>query len=126
MGFIDLEKAYDRVDREALWQMLRIYDVGDKLLSRIKSIYVENLACVRVKGSESEWIRIDGEVRQGYIMSSWLFNVYKDGVMKEVGMGRRGVRFLEDGREWRLPGPFYADELFICGESEEDLRVMVG
>ena len=51
MGFIDLEKAYDRVDREALWQMLRIYDVGDKLLSRIKSIYVENLACVRVKGS---------------------------------------------------------------------------
>ena len=40
-------------------------------------------------------------VRQGCIMSPWLFNVYMDGVMKEVkmGMGRRGVSFLEDGRE---------------------------
>ena len=28
LGFIDLEKVYDRVNREALWQVLRIYDVG--------------------------------------------------------------------------------------------------
>ena len=48
--------------------------------------------------------------------------------MKEVnmGMGRRRVRSLEDGREWRLPGLFYADDLLLCGESEEDLRLMVG
>ena len=53
-------------------------------------------------------------------MSSWLFNVYMDGVMKEVkmGIGNRGVSFLEDGREWRLPGVAYADELLLCGESE--------
>ena len=38
-----------------------------------------------------------------------------------MGMGRRGVSFLEDGREWRLPGLLY-----VCGESEEDLRAMVG
>ena len=61
-------------------------------------------------------------------MSPCLFNVYMDAVMKEVkmGMGRRGVRFLEDGREWRLLGLLYADDLVLCGESEEDLRVMVG
>ena len=60
-------------------------------------------------------------------MSPWLFNVYVDGVMKEVkmGMGRREVSFLEDEREWRLPGLLYADDLVPCGESEEDLRVMV-
>ena len=48
--------------------------------------------------------------------------------MKEVkmGMGRRGVSFLEDGREWRLPGLLYTDDLVLCGESEEDLRVMEG
>ena len=48
--------------------------------------------------------------------------------MKEfkIGMGRRGVRFMEDGREWRLTGLFYADDLVLDGESEEDLRVMVG
>ena len=28
--------------------------------------------------------------------------------------------------EWRLPGLLYADDLVLCGESEEDLRVMVG
>ena len=41
-------------------------------------------------------------------------------------MGRKGVRFLEDGREVRLPGLLYTDDLVLCGESEEDLRVMVG
>ena len=38
--------------------------------------------------------------------------------MKEVkmGMGRREVRFMEDGREWTLPGLLYADNLVLCGE----------
>ena len=51
-------------------------------------------------------------------MSPWLFNVYMDTVMKEVKMvmGRRGVIFLEDGREWRLLGLLYADGLVLCGE----------
>ena len=43
-----------------------------------------------------------------------------------MGMGRRGVRLLEDRREWRLPGLLYADDLVLCGELEEDLRAMVG
>ena len=44
---------------------------------------------------------IDSGVRQGCIMSHWIINVYIDGVMKEVmvEMERRGVKFLEDGRE---------------------------
>ena len=36
------------------------------------------------------------------------------------------MSFLEDGRVWRLAGLLYADNLIICGESEEDLRVMGG
>ena len=49
-------------------------------------------------------------------------------VMKEVKMKlvRRGVSFMEDGREWRLPGLLYADDLALCGKSEGDLRVMEG
>ena len=67
-------------------------------------------------------------MRQGCIISPWLFNVYMDEVMKEVKMrmGRRRVSFLEDEREWRLPGLLYADDLVLCGELEENLRVMVG
>ena len=58
MGFMDLKKAYDRVHREVFWQVLRLYDVGGKLLNGIKSMYVNSLACLRVKGSESEAFRI--------------------------------------------------------------------
>ena len=102
--------------------MLRIYDVGGKLLSGIKNMYVNSSACGRVKGGASERFSIYSGVRQGCIMFSWLFNVYMDGVMKEVkmGLGRRGVSSMEDGREWRLPGLFYADDLVLYGESEED------
>ena len=45
MGFIDLEKTYDR---EALCQVLRMHDVGGNLLSGIKNMYVYSSACVKV------------------------------------------------------------------------------
>ena len=45
VSFIDLEKAYDRVNRE----ILRMYNICGKLLNGIKSMYVNNLAFVRVK-----------------------------------------------------------------------------
>ena len=35
VAFMNLENAYDRVNREALWQVLRLYDVGSKLLNGI-------------------------------------------------------------------------------------------
>ena len=85
MGFIELEKAYDRVNSEALWKVLRMYDVEDKLLSGIKSMYVDSSPYVRIKGSESEWFRIDSGVRQGCIMSPWLFNIYIYGWNAEGG-----------------------------------------
>ena len=40
VSFIDLVKAYNRVNRDALWQVLRMYDVGDKLLSGIKCMLI--------------------------------------------------------------------------------------
>ena len=63
VDFIDLGKAYDRVNRETLWQVLRMYDVGVKLLGGIKSMYVDSLDCVRVKGGESKRFRIDSGMR---------------------------------------------------------------
>ena len=52
VGFMDLEKAYDRVNREALWKVLRIYDVDGKLFNVIKSMYFKNLDCVKVERGE--------------------------------------------------------------------------
>ena len=42
VGFIDLEKVYDRTNREALCQILRMYDVGGDLLNGIQSMYVDS------------------------------------------------------------------------------------
>ena len=66
-------------------------------------------------------------MRQGYKLSPpWFYNMYMDAVMKEVkmGTGRMGVRFLEEGREWRLPGLLYADDLILRGELKEVIKVM--
>ena len=48
--------------------------------------------------------------------------------MKEVktGMGRMEMRFLEEGKQCRLHGLLYADDLVLCGDLEEDLKVMAG
>ena len=87
IGFLDLEKAYDRVKREALWQVLRMYDVGGRLFNETKSIYINSLASVRVKRGESESFKINIGVRQVCTMFPCLFNMYMDEVMKEVKMG---------------------------------------
>ena len=61
-------------------------------MNSIKSIYVNGLARIKVKGGEGECFKINNGVRQGCIMSPWFFNVYMDVAIKEVkmGMGRRG------------------------------------
>ena len=39
VGFMDLDKAHDRVNREVLWQVLRMYDVGGKRLNGIEYVH---------------------------------------------------------------------------------------
>ena len=45
---MDLEKAYDTIDRHGMWQMLRVCGVGGKLLKAVQSFYIDSRACVRV------------------------------------------------------------------------------
>ena len=61
--------------------------MGAKLLNGIRSMYVNSLTYVKVKKSKSECFRINSGVRQGCIMSPWLFNVYMDTVIKKVKIG---------------------------------------
>ena len=63
--FVNLEKLYDshKVGRGALWELLRMYDVDVKLSNGIKSMYVNSLACIRVKAGESESFRINNGLR---------------------------------------------------------------
>ena len=63
VGFMDLETADDRVNKEALCQVLRLYDLGGKLLNKIKR-YI----CLQSRLCQNK-IGINSGVRQGDIMS---------------------------------------------------------
>ena len=78
---IYLEKTYT-IDRHGTWQMLRLYGVGEKLLKAVQSFYKASRACVRVENDASEWFLVNVGLRQGCVMSPWLFNVYMDGVVR--------------------------------------------
>ena len=80
----DLEKAYDKVCRDKLWCVLDEYGVKGKLMRAIRSLYEGSEACVRVGGMLSGWFPISQGVRQGCVLSSWLFNVFMDRIMREV------------------------------------------
>ena len=63
-GFMDLEKAYDAIDRHGLWQMLRVYGVGVKLLKAVQNFYVDSRACVRVGNDVSELFPVNVGLRK--------------------------------------------------------------
>ena len=65
-----------------------MHGVGGKLLKAVQSFYVDSRVCVRVGNDVSEWFPVG--LRQGCVMSLWLFNVYMDVVVREVN-----VRVLE-------------------------------
>ena len=65
--FIDLEKANDRVDRDALWQVSRLYGVSGKLLKPVQSSYVDSKACIRIGKEISGCFSVNVGVRQGCV-----------------------------------------------------------
>ena len=54
LGFMDLGKAYDKVNRKGVWEVLKVYGVGGRNLEAVKSFYDDCEACVRVENEESE------------------------------------------------------------------------
>ena len=127
-AFLDLEKAYDRVDRDAMWNVLRLYGVGGKLLKAVKSMYAGSKACVRVGNEMSEWFTVRVGLRQGCVMSPWLFNLYIDGVVREVNarvLGR-GVELIDaNDNAWQLNQLLFADDTVVVADSEEKLCQLV-
>ena len=83
MGVYGFGNTYDTIDRHGMWQMLRVDGVGIKLLKAVHSFYVDSRACVWEGNDVSEWFPVNVGLRQGCVISPWLFNVYMDGVVGE-------------------------------------------
>ena len=64
------------------------------MLTGIMSFYEEGSACVRVGSKASESFQVKMGLRQGCVMSSWLFNMYMEGIVRVTG---KGVKMRVDG-----------------------------
>ncbi len=78
-AFMDQGKAHDRVDWLALWEVLRMYGVGGKLLIAMKSFYEELSACAKISGETSEHFEIKVGLKERCVMSPRLSIIYIDG-----------------------------------------------
>ena len=116
---VDLEKAFDRVDRELLWQVLERYGVRGRLKEAVEPLYLQSEACVRVQGKNSEWFEVVMGVRQGCTMSPWLFNLVMDSIVREATKSFQGGVQLEGSKVQFL---LFADDLVLVAENEEDIK----
>ena len=77
MCFIDLQKAYDTVDRALLWQVLTRIGVPPQMIAVIRQFNDEMRACVRPDdGVCSDWFEVDQGLRQECVLSPLLFNIF--------------------------------------------------
>ena len=94
----------------------------------MKRLYVGSKACVRVGNEVSEWFPVRVGLRQGCVMSPWLFNMYIDGVVREVNVRvlGRGLKLVDgNGSEWELNQLLFADDIVVVADSERKLRQFV-
>ena len=122
MCFIDYKKAFDCVDHERLWVILRAMGVPVHLIVLLKRLYTNQEATVRTEFGETDNIDIGKGVRQGCILSPLLFNIYAENIMREaleewesgISIGGRMVTNLR-----------YADDTTLLAGTKEDLTELV-
>ncbi len=74
--FVDLQKAYDTVDRPMLWKVLARFGVPEKLINVIRAFHDGMRACIRLDGDCSVWFLVSQGLRQGCVISPLLFNIF--------------------------------------------------
>ena len=85
MCFIDLQKAYETVDRTLLWQVLTRIGVPPQMIAVIRQFHDGMRACVRPDGGVcSDWFEVEQGLRQGGVLSPLLFNIFFAAVLNVV------------------------------------------
>ena len=108
--------------------MLTVYGVGGKLLKAVQSFYLDSRACVWVGNDVSEWFPVNVGLRQGCVMSPRLFNVYMDGVIREVNvrvLGKMLELLSANGGRFEINQLLFADDTALVADSEEKLCRLV-
>jgi len=122
--FIDFEKAFDSVNREAMWKEVKSYGVPKQLINLIKETYRGYMCQVVHEGCVSEPFPVRARVRQGCILSPLMFSIVIDVVMRNVNRDRRrGIRW---GLVDRLENLDFADDSCLLSEAYREMQAKLG
>ena len=81
--YVDLTKAYDKVNRATLWRLLRIYGIPEELINVIMSLHEGAIAKLRLNGiTTPEEIKLQRGLKQGSVLSPVLFNIFMGAIIK--------------------------------------------
>jgi len=94
---IDYAKAFDCVDHNKLWKILKEMGIPDYLICLLRNLYAGQKATVRTGHGTTDWFQIGKGVCQGCILSPCLFNLYAEYIMRKLGWRKHKL-------ESRLPG----------------------
>ena len=122
-GFIDYAKAFDCVDHNKLWKILKEMGMPDCLTSLLRNLYAGQEATVRTGHGTTDWFQIGKGVWQGCILSPCLFNFYTEYIMRNAGLEETQTGIKISRRN--INNLRYADDITHMVESEEELRSLL-
>ena len=115
--FIDYAKAFDCVDHNKLWKILKEMGIPDHLTCLFRNLYAGQEATVRTGHGTTDWFQYRHQV---CILSPCLFNSYAEYIMRNAGLEEAQTGIKIAGRN--INNLRYADDTTLMAESEEELK----
>ena len=116
---MDYVKAFDSVDHNKLWKILKEIGIPDHLTCLLRNLYAGQEATVRTGHGTTAWFQIGKGVSQGCIFSPCLINLYAEYIMRNAGLEETQAGVKTAGRN--INNLRYADDTTLMAESEEEL-----
>ena len=118
--FIDYAKTFDCVDHNKLCKILKEMGIPDHLTCLLRNLYAGQEAIVRTGHGITDWFQIGKGVCQGCILSSHLFNLYAEYIMRNAALEETQAGIKIAGRN--INDLRYADDTNLMAEHEEELK----
>ena len=121
--FIDYAKAFNCVNHNKLWKILKEMGIQDHLICLLRNLYAGQEATVRRGHGTTDWFQIGKGVHQGCIFSPCLFNFYAEYIMRNAGLeeAQAGMKIARGN----INNLRYADDTTLMAEREEELKSLL-
>jgi len=122
--FLDIQKAYDRVWRDGLWEKLYGYGIKGKMWRVLRSVYESVESSVLVNDHRTRFFKVDVGLRQGCLMSPILFALYINGLAEEIKKANIGARIIRKKKQ-RCSILLFADDIALIAEDKASLEKLM-